>query len=141
MVSGFGVAASEAPIADSATAKVFNTSLVGPNLRQTAEEAKDDVVIRRGVGVEDPAGEVGYSFGGATPEASGLRENLRGGSGGCGQAAVRVSLSTFGRRIGYFYGAPVQCGTCPEKVERRSRRDPYRDCRWGTRRNSHRSRS
>ena len=63
MVSGFGVAASEAPIADSATAKVFNTSLVGPNLRQTAEEAKDDVVIRRGVGVEDPAGEVGYSFG------------------------------------------------------------------------------
>jgi len=32
------------------------------------------VVIRRGVGVEDPAGEAAYSLGGATPEASELRE-------------------------------------------------------------------
>jgi hypothetical protein len=74
MVSGFGFGAPEVPIADAATAKVFDTSLVGSNLRQTAEEAEDDVVIRRGVGVEDPAGEVGYSFGGATPEASDLRD-------------------------------------------------------------------
>jgi hypothetical protein len=74
VISGFGFGAPEAPIADTATAKAFNTSLVGPTLRQTAEEAKDDVVVRRGVGVEDPAGEVGYSFGGATPEASGLRD-------------------------------------------------------------------
>jgi hypothetical protein len=62
------------PIADAATAKAFNTSLTGQTLRQTAEQAKDDVVVRRGVGVEDPAGEAAYSLGGATPEASELRE-------------------------------------------------------------------
>jgi hypothetical protein len=74
MVSGRGFAAPEAPVADSATAKVFNTSLLGPNLRLTAEQTKDDVVIRLGVAHEDFAGQAGYSFGGATPEASELRE-------------------------------------------------------------------
>src|SRR5580700_8176229 len=74
MVSTAGLAAPDTPIADAAAAKAFNTRIMGPILRQTAEQADDDVVVRRGVGVEDPAGEVGYSFGGATPEASGLRD-------------------------------------------------------------------
>jgi hypothetical protein len=74
IASGLGSAAPEAPIVDAATAKAFNTSLKGQNLRQTAEQTKDDVVVRRGVGVGDPVGETAYSLGGATPEASELRE-------------------------------------------------------------------
>lgn len=73
LVSGFG-AATDGPVADAATAKVFNTSLAGPNLRQTAGQAKGDVVIRLGVAHEDAAGQVGQSLGGATPEASELRD-------------------------------------------------------------------
>jgi hypothetical protein len=74
LVSGFGFAATGGPVADAAAAKVFNMRLLGPNLRHTAGQAGDDVVIRIGVGVEDPAGEAAYSLGGATPEASELRE-------------------------------------------------------------------
>jgi hypothetical protein len=74
LFSGFGVAATDGPVADAATAKVFNTSLLGPNLRQTAWQATGDVVIRLGVAHEDAAGQIGQSLGGATPEASELRD-------------------------------------------------------------------
>ncbi len=74
LASGFGLAAPEAPVADAATAKFFDAHNLVPNLRRTAEQTKDDVVIRLGVAHEDAAGQVGYSFGGATPEAIELRD-------------------------------------------------------------------
>jgi hypothetical protein len=71
IVSAFGFAATRAPIPDAATAKVFNVHLGMPNIRQTAEQAKEDVVVRLGAGHEDAPGK---QLGGATPEAAEIRE-------------------------------------------------------------------
>jgi hypothetical protein len=57
IVSRLGSAAPEAPIADAATAKAFHVSTTLPNLRQTAEQAEDDVVIRFGVEKGGPVGD------------------------------------------------------------------------------------
>lgn len=74
LASGFGFAAPAEPIADPATARAFNVRLLTPNLRETAAQAQDGVVIRLGVAHEDAAGQIGFSFGGATPEATELRD-------------------------------------------------------------------
>jgi hypothetical protein len=126
-----GYAAPEAPIADAATAKAFNTNLIGQTLRQTAEQAKDDVVVRRGVGVEDPAAEVAYSLGGATPEAGELREKT------CAADLVAVArprseyravFSEDGSSIFTLRRFHV------ERVLRRSSAVPdFRDCGWSAR--------
>jgi hypothetical protein len=71
IASGFGFATPEVPIPDAATSKAFNVHLGMPNLQQTAEQAKEDVVICLGVGHEDAPGK---HLGGATPEAAELRE-------------------------------------------------------------------